>query len=208
MADSGTIYVMLVTRRRAGKDLAERLTLGQSFPSCGASTFLPGHGDRTRFSLRASLFALKWSGLICFHLKPHVFEDHQKHALIQWASGKTSPTEFCPDHKCSDFPYQSHRQHTHLHPPTHTISVCVSDNTNCLFLCRQVLRWGQVFPKKQHDFVSNGLWGGPAERELRDAGSIVGISWQQQSAPHFTQRWMFCCTWKKTSVCLLACNTF
>lgn len=120
MADSGTIYVMLVTRRRAGKHLAERLTLGQSFPSCGASTFLPGHGDLTRFSLRASLFALKWSGLICFHLKPHVFEDHQKHALIQWASGKTSPTEFCPDHKCSDFPYQSHSQHTHTYTHPHT----------------------------------------------------------------------------------------
>ncbi len=25
------------------------------------------------------------------------------------------------------------------------------------FLCQQVLRGGQVFPKKQHDFVSNGL---------------------------------------------------
>ncbi len=24
-------------------------------------------------------------------------------------------------------------------------------------LCQQVLRGGQVFPKKQHDFVSNGL---------------------------------------------------
>ncbi len=48
------------------------------------------------------------------------------------------------------------------------------------FLCQQVLRGGQVFPKKQHDFVSNGLWGGPAEWELRDTGSIVGTSWQQK----------------------------
>lgn len=26
-----------------------------------------------------------------------------------------------------------------------------------VFVCQQVLRRGQVFPKKQHDFVSNGL---------------------------------------------------
>lgn len=41
-------------------------------------------------------------------------------------------------------------------------------------LCKQVLRGRQVFPQKQHDLVSDGLWGGPAERQLRDAGSIVG----------------------------------
>lgn len=40
-------------------------------------------------------------------------------------------------------------------------------------LCQQVLRGRQVFPQKQHDFVSDGLWGGPAERQLWDAGSIV-----------------------------------
>lgn len=64
---------------------------------------------------------------------------------------------------------------------------CVfNDSFAFVSLCRQVLRGGQVFPKEQHDFVSNGLWGGPAERELWDTGSIVGTSWQQQSAPHFT----------------------
>lgn len=91
--------------------LVERPTLGQSFPSSGASTLLPGHGELTRFSLGASLFALKWSGLICFHLKPRIYEDHQRLALNQGASAKTSPTEFSPDHKCSDFPCQR-RHHT------------------------------------------------------------------------------------------------
>lgn len=110
-----------------------------------------------------------------------------KRRFEQCASGKT---ELSPDHKCSDFPCQSglSRHPTHRHTYTQANQqFCFSTSTNCLFLCRQVLCWGQVFPKKQHDFVSNGLWGGPAERELRDAGSIVGISWQQQSAPQITQ---------------------
>ena len=68
-----------------------------------------------------------------------------------------------------------------------TNRLCVFNNSFAfVFFCQQVLRGRQVFPKKQHDFVSNGLWGGPAEWELWDTGSIVGTSWQQHSAPHFT----------------------
>lgn len=55
-----------------------------------------------------------------------------------------------------------------------------------VFVCQQVLRRGQVFPKKQHDFVSNGLWGRSAEWELWDTGPIVGPRRQQQPAPHVT----------------------
>ena len=58
----------------------------------------------------------------------------------------------------------------------------------CVCLCPQVLRGGQVFPKEQHDFVSNGLWGGPAERQLRDTGPVVGTWWQRGPAPHFTHQ--------------------
>lgn len=150
---SGATHVTRVTRRRTGKHRVDWLTLGQSFPSSGASTLTPGHGELTRFSLGASLFALKWSGLICFHLKPRIYEGHQKLALNQCASAKTSPTEFSPDHKCSDFPCQS-RRHTQSFPLAPTLIIfssagrfCVGDKfflKNNMILCQMDYEEGQL----------------------------------------------------------------
>lgn len=85
---------------------------------------------------------------------------------------------------------------------------CVFNNSSAfVLLYQQVLRGGQVFPKKQHDFVSNGLWGGPAEWKLWYTGSIVGAWWQQQSAPHFNYTRNGCSAAlgkRQASVCLPA----
>jgi len=69
-------------------------------------------------------------------------------------------------------------------------------------LCLQVLRGGQVFPQKQHDFVSNGLWGGPAERQLRDTGPIAAADGSSRWLNTHTQD--VCCTWRErqASACL------
>lgn len=116
-------------------------------------------------------------------------------AQCERASCKTSPTRMCAiKQNCHyllilnatfSLPEQSQPVNTHALPWFQQFNhLCVLPLF--VFLCQQVLRGRQVFPKKQHDFVSNGLWGGPAEWELWDTGSIVGTSWQQQSAPHFT----------------------
>lgn len=57
---------------------------------------------------------------------------------------------------------ESASPHTHTHHfvvmPTVIVFVFLTTLLPLfVLLCQQVLRGGQVFPKKQHDFVSNGL---------------------------------------------------
>ena len=85
----------------------------------------------------------------------------------------------------------------HTRSPTLSLSFPV--------FCQQVLCGRQVFPKEQHDFVSNGLWGGAAERELRDTGPIVAPD-GSSSWPHtYTRDVLLHLDRDKR---LLACNTF
>lgn len=197
------------------KLVCEKLTLWQSFlgNSWGATAVFarPRRADLLFIGCqRLCLFDSKlFRVLIYFYLKPHIYDGHQNRPGIWQAAVSAHEVKRLKPNVCdqteSSVPADLKRniftaRAQQSQPVNKRTTLCRDASINhlsvydnvfafcvfCFFVCQQVLRRRQVFPKKQHDFVSNGLWGRSAEWKLWDTGPIVGTRRQRQPAPHVT----------------------